>query len=186
MTGRIAMPPVAEDRNRRPLPLGAVRQVLDILEKSLVVADRSGGLVLVNARARRCLETQGFTETDELNLFSDLLKMDAADIFRQVERGEHEVNVRIGPAEKRTSMRIRWMPESDWLVAEIQNADGQAGDSETQLTVQDLLQEREITYRNLLAAYLKLQEVNRQKTVFNRKSTRLNSVTDQSRMPSSA
>ncbi len=134
------MPPVAEDRNRRPLPLGAVRQVLDILEKSLVVADRSGGLVLVNARARRCLETQGFTETDELNLFSDLLKMDAADIFRQVERGEHEVNVRIGPAEKRTSMRIRWMPESDWLVAEIQNADGQAGDSETQLTVQDLLQ----------------------------------------------
>src|SRR5437660_1161814 len=166
MTGRVAMPPVAEDRNRRPLPLGAVRQVLDILEKSLVVADRSGGLVLVNARARRCLETQGFTETDELNLFSDLLKMDAADIFRQVERGEREVNVRIGPAEKRTSMRIRWMPESDWLVAEIQNADGQAGDSETQLTVQDLLQEREITYRNLLAAYLKLQEVNRQKTVF--------------------
>jgi signal transduction histidine kinase len=28
------------------------------------------------------------------------------------------------------------------------------------------MQEREITYRNLLAAYLKLQEVNRQKTVF--------------------
>src|SRR5207344_2885256 len=36
----------------------------------------------------------------------------------------------------------------------------------TQLTVQELLQEREITYRNLLAAYLRLQEVNRQKTVF--------------------
>jgi signal transduction histidine kinase len=59
------------------------------------------------------------------------------------------------------------MPESDWLVAEIQNADGHlGGDPETQLTVQELLQEREITYRNLLAAYLKLQEVNRQKTVF--------------------
>ena len=28
------------------------------------------------------------------------------------------------------------------------------------------MQEREITYRNLLAAYLRLQEVNRQKTVF--------------------
>ena len=36
----------------------------------------------------------------------------------------------------------------------------------TQQTVQALLQEREITYRNLLAAYLRLQEVNRQKTVF--------------------
>src|SRR5215472_5185608 len=166
MTGRIAMP-VAEDRNRWPLPLEAVRQVFDTLEKSLLVADRSGGLVLVNARARRCLETQGFQEADEPNLFNDLLKMDAADIFRQVERGEHEVNVRLGPPERRTSMRIRWMPESDWLVAEIQNADGQLGaDPETQLTVQELLQEREITYRNLLAAYLKLQEVNRQKTVF--------------------
>src|SRR5207245_1551443 len=33
-------------------------------------------------------------------------------------------------------------------------------------TVQELLQEREITYRNLLAAYLRLQEVNRQKTLF--------------------
>ena len=32
--------------------------------------------------------------------------------------------------------------------------------------MQELLQEREITYRNLLAAYLRLQEVNRQKTVF--------------------
>ena len=33
-------------------------------------------------------------------------------------------------------------------------------------TVQELMQEREITYRNLLAAYLRLQEANRQKTVF--------------------
>src|SRR3970282_2497619 len=38
--------------------------------------------------------------------------------------------------------------------------------TEMQATVQALLQEREITYRNLLAAYLRLQEVNRQKTVF--------------------
>ena len=41
-----------------------------------------------------------------------------------------------------------------------------AGDGAEQPTVQTLLQEREITYRNLLAAYLRLQEVNRQKTVF--------------------
>ena len=167
MTGRIAMPPVLEDRNRRSLPLEAVRQVLDILEKPLVVADRIGGLVLVNARARRCLETQGFKETDEPNLFSDLLKTDATNIFRQMEKGEHVVNVQVGTAERRTSLRIRWMPETDWLVAEIENADEHAGaDPETKLTVQELLQEREITYRNLLAAYLKLQEVNRQKTVF--------------------
>src|SRR3970282_294311 len=38
--------------------------------------------------------------------------------------------------------------------------------TEMQRTLQELLQEREVTYRNLLAAYLRLQEVNRQKTVF--------------------
>jgi len=60
------------------------------------------------------------------------------------------------------------MPEPDWLVVEIENkSEAPPGpDPATQLTVQELLQEREITYRNLLAAYLKLQEVNRQKTVF--------------------
>src|SRR6202022_1200153 len=43
---------------------------------------------------------------------------------------------------------------------------GERSDTEVQHTVQEMLQEREITYRNLLAAYLRLQEVNRQKTVF--------------------
>ena len=64
--------------------------------------------------------------------------------------------------------RIRWMADSDWLVVQfaMQVSRTAAGESGTHPTVQELLQEREITYRNLLAAYLKLQEVNRQKTVF--------------------
>ena len=161
------MPPVAEDRSRRSLPLGAVSRLLDTLEKSLIVADRSGSVLLTNARARQCLESHGFKETDEPNLFGDLLKLDSASIFGQVEKGEHEVNVHIGPTEKKTTARIQWIPEPDWLVVEIESkTEWPAGDPATQLTVQELLQEREITYRNLLAAYLKLQEVNRQKTVF--------------------
>ena len=162
------MPPVAEDRSRRSLPLGWVSRLLDTLEKPLIVTDRGGSPLLINARARRILEMQGFKETDEPNLFSDLLKLDSAKIFGEVEKGEHEVNVHIGPAEKKTALQIQWMPESDWLVVEIENRAGKHADADaaTQLTVQELLQEREITYRNLLAAYLKLQEVNRQKTVF--------------------
>jgi signal transduction histidine kinase len=60
------------------------------------------------------------------------------------------------------------LPEPDWIVLQFDNTDEakEGQDAATQLTVQELLQEREITYRNLLAAYLKLQEVNRQKTVF--------------------
>ena len=65
-------------------------------------------------------------------------------------------------------MRVRWLPEPDWLVTFIEPvpAAAPAGEVEMRQTVQDLMQEREITYRNLLAAYLRLQEVNRQKTVF--------------------
>jgi signal transduction histidine kinase len=43
---------------------------------------------------------------------------------------------------------------------------GPAEDAAIHRTLDELLQEREITYRNLLAAFLRLQEVNRQKTVF--------------------
>ena len=162
------MPPVAGDRSRPSLPLGWVSRLLDTLEKPLIVTDRSGSPLLINARARRILETQGFKETDEPNLFGDLLKLDSANIFAQVEQGEHEVSVRIGAPENGRAARIQWMPESDWLVVEIESGAGRNADPDaaTQLTVQELLQEREITYRNLLAAYLKLQEVNRQKTVF--------------------
>jgi len=116
MTGRIAMPPVAEDRSCRSLPLQAVSRLLDTLDKPLMVADRGGSLLLVNTRARRCLEFQGFKETDDPNLFSDLLKLDAAGIFRQVENGEHEVSVQMGAAEKKIAARIQWIPECDWLV----------------------------------------------------------------------
>lgn len=162
------MPPVAEDRNRRSLAVGAVSRLLDTLDKPLLVADRSGNLQLINARARQCLDAQGFQETIELNLFSDLLKLDSSKVFAQVENGEHEISLPIGSAEKKTTGRIQWVPEPDWLVVEIESeiAGPAASDPATQLTVQELLQEREITYRNLLAAYLKLQEVNRQKTVF--------------------
>jgi signal transduction histidine kinase len=159
---------VAEDRTRTSLPLGWVSRLLDTLEKSLIVTDRSGSPLLINARARHFLMAQGFKETDDPNLFSDLLKLDSVKIFGQVEQGEHEVSVCIGSPENSATARIQWMPESDWLVVEIENRGPKYADSDaaTQLTVQELLQEREITYRNLLAAYLKLQEVNRQKTVF--------------------
>jgi two-component system phosphate regulon sensor histidine kinase PhoR len=70
--------------------------------------------------------------------------------------------------EKKIRARIHWIPEPGCLVVQLETepAERPSPDAAMQLTVQELLQEREITYRNLLAAYLKLQEVNRQKTVF--------------------
>src|SRR5947209_2693020 len=168
MPGRIVMPPIAEERNRATLPIGFVRGLLDAMEKPLIVAERSGRLLLVNTRARQFLESTGYATTPGLNLFNDFLRVDARKIFSEVEKGEHEVELQIQRGDGKSSVRVQWMPEPDWLVVEIDNGSKvqPSPDPATQLTVQELLQEREITYRNLLAAYLKLQEVNRQKTVF--------------------
>jgi signal transduction histidine kinase len=162
------MPSISEERKRVSLPIDAVNGLLDTLEKPVMVAERGGTFLLVNIRGRQFLEARGLKEIEGLNLFSDFLKVDPAGIFRQIEKGEHEVRVQIEPGAKKPTARIQWMPEPDWLLVEIANKEEVPvnADPATQLTVQELLQEREITYRNLLAAYLKLQEVNRQKTVF--------------------
>jgi signal transduction histidine kinase len=159
---------MSEEENRAALPLGFVRGLLDMIEKPLIVAERSGNLLFVNSRARQCLEPRGYTAIQGLNLFGDLLHVEPRNFFDKIAKGEHEVHLQIQRGEAKSTVRVQWMPEPDWLVVEIENKSEAkpVADPATQLTVQELLQEREITYRNLLAAYLKLQEVNRQKTVF--------------------
>jgi len=111
-----------------------------------------------------------WSDTDDArpNLLNDVLRVDTGSLFGQLERGEQEVNLPIESANGPARARIRWLPEPDWLVifAEVAPSGAATGKDEMQRTVNELLQEREITYRNLLAAYLRLQEVNRQKTVF--------------------
>src|SRR6266849_1845511 len=168
MAVRIAAPPKSEERIRTALPLTVVKGVLDTLEKAFLVTERGGRLLLVNTLAKQCLESLGYAESSSLNLFNDILQADPKQVFAEVEEREHEVNLQIERGEMKLTARIQWMPEQDCLVVQLENKAGAPAtpDPATQLTVQELLQEREITYRNLLAAYLKLQEVNRQKTVF--------------------
>jgi signal transduction histidine kinase len=165
---RVVMPPRSEEENRAVVPLGFVRGLIDAIERPMIVAERSGNLLLINARARQLLESLGYAITSGLNLFTDFLQSDARKIFSEIKNGEQKIELQTQHGKTKSAVRLRWMPESDWLLAEIENKPEQQPepDPATQLTVQELLQEREITYRNLLAAYLKLQEVNRQKTVF--------------------
>jgi signal transduction histidine kinase len=150
------------------LPIQLVHGLVDAVEEPFLVADRAGNLLMANVHARKHLAGRGFSEPLRVNLFADVLCVDAGEVFSQIAGGQHEVKMimELGDAKYRT--RLKWMPESDWLVVQltIQVAASATGDPGTHPTVQELLQEREITYRNLLAAYLKLQEVNRQKTVF--------------------
>jgi signal transduction histidine kinase len=141
--------------------------LLDTLDRPLIVGDRRGRVLFTNLYAEDLLKTMGLT-SPELSLFPDVLQADPVGILKQLENGEQEITLPIESPLGKSRARLRWLPEPDWLVAYIEPFPTATAEDELQMrqTVQDLMQEREITYRNLLAAYLRLQEVNRQKTVF--------------------
>ena len=140
--------------------------LLDALDKSLLVAERSGQIVLINSRARSDLGIGALEPLDKINLFSDILRVEPRQIFGHIESSERVAKLEITRSGKRANVKVRWIPQPDWIVAEFESRVEAATVPNSHVTVQELLQEREITYRNLLAAYLRLQEVNRQKTVF--------------------
>jgi signal transduction histidine kinase len=165
MSGRSPTLTSPNERRTLTLPIRFVDSLLDTFEKSVLVAERSGAVLLANIRARQTLESQGLEDFEQLNVFQDVLLKEPQEVFARLESGHHEVDVEIG-GEHKSRAKVQWLPEPDWLIVEFATQAAHEADPATQLTVQELLQEREITYRNLLAAYLKLQEVNRQKTVF--------------------
>lgn len=151
-------------------PASLTLRLLDLFEGPVLVANLSGGLLLVNERARQVLGLPENGAWARLNLFGDILRMDPQVLLGQIESGESEVDLQLETASGRVRARLEQLPNSESLVLRLElagNANPSSSVSQScEPTVQSLLQEREITYRNLLAAYLRLQEVNRQKTVF--------------------
>src|SRR5260370_6950945 len=88
--------------------------------KTLIVAELSGGFLLVNSLARQFLESSGYTKIPDLNLFNDLLMVEARKVFGEIEKGGHEIELRMQRGDRKSSVRIQWMPEADWLVGEIE------------------------------------------------------------------
>jgi signal transduction histidine kinase len=164
----LAGPQQAEQQSPAATVFGVMASLLDSMDRPLLVSDRVGTILFANVHAQDRLSAHGFPSADRINLFHDLLQAEAREVIGQLESGEQEVSLQVARPGFETRVRVRWLPEPDWLVTFIEpngNA-APAGEVEMRQTVQDLMQEREITYRNLLAAYLRLQEVNRQKTVF--------------------
>jgi signal transduction histidine kinase len=155
-------------RNLGSIPLEHVRAVLETVNRGIILADRDGHLLALNTQANENLERFGFDGQRPFNVFQDLFQVSPQDMVHRMEQGEGEIAVQGIHAGKPYRSRVRWIRDSEWLALELEECEkGPAVvDRIVQPTVQELLQEREITYRNLLAAYLKLQEVNRQKTVF--------------------
>ena len=161
--------PTLESPVTEGLPLSLLANLLDTLDQPILVSDRPGKILLVNACGKQKLQSHGVKLNSGSNLFSDVLRVSQKTIVDQIDRGEQQVDLDFGGRSGKAVARIQWLSEADWLVVRMEDAEEPSADlptAGTQHTVQALLQEREITYRNLLAAYLRLQEVNRQKTVF--------------------
>jgi signal transduction histidine kinase len=161
--------PVIELPAHEAVPASVIANLIDLLELPILISDRNGRILQANTRGRQRLASHGISFGANLNLFSDLLLINPNEIANRIEGGEHSIDAKFECCGGAAVARIQWLPEADWLVVRIEDAEkhaAQSQDAATQHTVQQLLQEREITYRNLLAAYLRLQEVNRQKTVF--------------------
>ncbi len=161
--------PVIELPAHEAIPASAIAGLLDLLELPILISDRSGRILQTNASGKQRLASHGILFDSNLNLFTDLLRISPGVISDRIEGGEAHFDARFESCGGAAQARIQWLQESDWLIVRLEDAEKPAVQTQTpatQHTVQQLLQEREITYRNLLAAYLRLQEVNRQKTVF--------------------
>jgi signal transduction histidine kinase len=168
MSGRVATQATTDSLFPTVLRVDSFRAIIEGIEAAILVADRAGRLLAANGAAKIIFGLLESLDHQNINIFEFLFESDGRDILEELTTGRAWAEREIVKGEIRKIVRVRLTPDSDWLVLQINEkiADAASGTAGTQLTVQELLQEREITYRNLLAAYLKLQEVNRQKTVF--------------------
>jgi len=151
------------------LPFSIVSAILNCVEQPLLITDRDGRLCAMNNAGKRYLKSQGFPTQKGANLFMDVFRVSHKAVLEQMSSGEREINLPVPGAQGYGARaRIHWISEVGWIAVALEPAiePGPAEDPTLQQTVGELLQEREVTYRNLLAAYLRLQDVNRQKTVF--------------------
>jgi signal transduction histidine kinase len=141
---------------------------LNTLDYGVILTNENGQVLALNERANKCLALFGFDGHRPLNLLQDFFRVRTSDIWQRMKGDQEEVSLKGLVAGRPYRASLRWIRESDWLAIELEGDEKsrEVVDRVAQPTVEELLQEREITYRNLLAAYLKLQEVNRQKTVF--------------------
>jgi signal transduction histidine kinase len=166
MAGTTSSSSSESSTNTASIPVEHVHALLYRLDRGFIVTSRDGQSLILNERAKKVLGHLGLDVSDSPNILLDVMKLDPADVSKRIESGESEIKCDLVLGGKQLQALLRWIPESDWLAIELDHVESAGSPDGSQPTVQELLQEREITYRNLLAAYLKLQEVNRQKTVF--------------------
>jgi signal transduction histidine kinase len=168
MSGITTTATIGDQRASSGLQLALIKALLGNVKTPVWVAEKNGRVLVGNASAGEYLGPAAPSEFAQFNVLRDLFRVEASRVEQKIDAGEHELEMEVVREDRRTRARLQWVADAGCLIVRLESeGSGETpADPATQLTVQELLQEREITYRNLLAAYLKLQEVNRQKTVF--------------------
>src|SRR6202790_5722058 len=115
--------PIMELPANETLPLSLLANLLDLLDQPILVSDRTGRILLANVRGKQRLESQGFTFDAHLNLFSGVLRLHQKVIGDQIEAGEHKIDLEFDGLSGKGLARIQWLPEADWLVVLIEDAE---------------------------------------------------------------
>src|ERR1700719_3164163 len=140
MSGTIVTPPTEKQGSPARFSYGNVKELLDLVETPLIVAERSGRVLLMNERARKYVQADLVSDGIEINVFSDLLGADSGEVFRATDDGKHEVKVEVVRSGNKLIASVKWLPEPDWILVQLQSQpelDGHA-DHGTQTMVQEL------------------------------------------------
>jgi len=161
--------PILDQAAQISLPLTVVGAIFDSVDQPLMLADGEGRMCVMNRGAEVLLRSLGLSAERGANIFAEVLHVPSRAVLEQMRNGEREVSLPLAGAQGTPARaRLHWIAELGWISVALDAVPRPAPgeDAAIQQTLGDLLQEREVTYRNLLAAYLRMQEVNRQKTVF--------------------
>ena len=143
--------------------------LLDAVDRPLIVSDRTGTPLFINLHAQDLLLSRGVDTTTDPNLFRDLLHVDRKKILSQLESGQQEVYLSLRAIEGKRRVRLRWLPEQNWLACFIEPPilEPAADETDMRQKVQDLIQERlQITYRNVWPPIYAFRKPIARKTVF--------------------
>ena len=135
---------ISVESQSESFPASLTLRLLDLFEGPVLVANLSGGLLLVNERARHVLGLPESGAWARLNLFGDILRMDPQVLLGQIESGESEVDLQLETASGRVRARLAQLPNSESLVLRLEPA----GNTDSSSSVSQILR----AHRAIVAA----------------------------------
>jgi signal transduction histidine kinase len=155
-----------EERGKGASRFGAIARVMEAAEHGMAIAESDGRVVCANRQAEECLAACGIAYRNEASAFRELLRAGARKLSKHRGSGTAEVEIEAeGGGGGRLRARLRRLDGSGRLLVRLDRVAAEGASDALGEQVRELLEERNVTHRNLLGAYLQLQEVNRQKTM---------------------